>query len=149
MALKMSTLTEEFYRKLAREYLHPNQTMGSLAKRYGSSPGTISKILYEGVVNSTIDDIIAVAIVKKVIDSTSKFEEHKTRNRWEQALRLREQLNDAKKLRLLESKLEELMFQLDTYDDVFGSEKGPGKEHIKQEIYDTQLTIYMLKHPES
>lgn len=148
MALKLFALTQEFYRRLAREYLHPTQTMGTLAKRYQSSPSTISKILYDGIVNSYIDDIIATAIVNKVIDSTRKFEKHKTRTRWQHALQLRQKLIVEQTIATLESKLEELNFQLDTYDDVFGSE-GPGKENIILEIQDIELTIYTLKHSES
>lgn len=146
MALKMSELTEDFFRQLAREYLQYGQTMSGLAKKHESSPGTISNILFTGVVNSIIDEVTATAIVEKVVRKTRPYEKMKTRNHWEKALKLREIQATEHELEFLRQKLDELSFKLATYDEYFyDDEAAPSKQSIWREMGDVQHDIHILE----
>lgn len=147
MALKMSELSDEFVRELAGEYLQRGQTMRGLASKYNSSPGTISCILHDGIVTAVLDSVTASAIVEKVIYNTRPYEEAKTRNRWEHAVKLRDMKLAKSELEYLNKKLDELSFKLSTYDEYFYDDPHAPSEHILWiEISDITSEIQELEN---
>lgn len=130
MALRVAKASPAFIQKLAQEYLNDYSTMKKLAKLHGTSPGTISNILFRGVVESIIDGVTTVALIQKITTSTENI--YLTKKRWEKAADLREADNVEEEIRHLKRCIDEVDFQLETYDDFFFDESdAPSKKSLK------------------
>ena len=136
MALHVAKVSHKFIRQIAYEYLEPFATMKKLAKKHKSSPGTISKILFKGVSENIVDDITAEAVANKAMNSTDNVV--RTRKRWETALLLRSSPLSAAELKeeleYQRKKLEELNFQIESYDSYFfGESDAPSLTSLKSQ----------------
>lgn len=128
MALFVAKVSDDFVRKLAHEFLEPYMTMAKLAKKYKSSAGTISNILYKGVALGILDDATAEAVVRKVVSLADDL--HQTKNRWDRAKKERK-INEVKpELEYLERQLEEAKFHYESFDDYAVDDSSPSKEEI-------------------
>ena len=144
MALYLKQLDDSFVRRLAQEFLESYMTMAKLAKKYNSSAGTVSEILYNGIVNGVIDDITTEAVIAKVIDLS--YDTYQTANRWNKARLLRQSKLDKKELKLLKRKLEELEFQYDSYEDNVFEDSCPSKDDLYFEILEIKEQIARIKN---
>lgn len=120
MALYMATVSNEFILRISQEYLLDFATMEKLAKLHGTSPGTISNILFKGVAECILDDLTAQAVATKAMNNTDNIV--RTRKRWTKALEARQLPALEEELKFEKKKLEELQFQYETYDDFFVDE---------------------------
>ena len=149
MALYVNKVSHETIKKLANKYLEPYTTMADVAKANNSSSGTISNILYRGVVECILDDITAAAVAEKAV--AYAYDLHRTNNRWKRAMKERE-LNQANfDLEYFKQKQQELQFQYETFDDFATDEQGsPSKEELsKQLLYIENEIVCINNHIES
>ncbi len=145
MALYVARVSPEFISKLAREYLEDYVTMHKLAKKYSSSAGTISDILFRGVVEQVLDEITAVAVATKVCESTENVRQ--TQARWKKALDLRLLAIVEQEYEYQTSLLRELQYKLETYDQFFfGEQSAPAKNSLEREISQIQNKLFRLKN---
>ena len=70
MALRISDMSDDFIRRIVDEYLRFLATMETVAKKFKTTPATISNILFKAVSENIIDDISAHAVVDKVTGFT-------------------------------------------------------------------------------
>ena len=140
MALYVAKVSDSFIRHLASKFLDSHGSMKKLAKDYNSSAGTISNILYRGVVDLILSDVTATAVANKAIETTENT--YRTRTRWQKALRLREANILEAQLDYMKRKAEELRFKVETYDDFFfDDEFAPSKDSLDFELYNLNEEI--------
>lgn len=145
MALRIAKVSNEFIRKIAQEYLLDFATMKKLAKKHGTSPGTISNILFKGVTECILDDLTAQAVANKAMNNTDNIV--RTRKRWNKAMEIRQLPDLEEELKFEEKKLEELQFQLETYNDFFSNEtNAPTKQSLHSQIQKLKKDIKTLKN---
>ena len=134
MALRISDLSDDFIRRIVDEYLRFLATMESVAKKYKTTPATISNILFKAVSEKNIiNDISAQAVVDKATGFTENVV--RTRNRWQKALTLRNRATIQAEIQYKKQRIAELEFQYETYDDYFIDEDdAPSKRSLWCEI---------------
>ena len=126
MALYVAKASNSFIQLIAQEYLLDFATMEKLAKKYNSSPGTISGILFRGVAENILDDHSANLVATKAMNNTENVV--RTRKRWQKALKLRSEVKTID----LRVELDEILFKIATYDDYYFDEyEAPKKETLE------------------
>lgn len=141
--LHVSKVSEKFIRKLAEEYITPYATLEGVAKQHKSSASTISNILFRGVVEDIISDIIAEEIVTKMSAWTEN--QARTKRRWDRALKLREANRLDMEYEFMNKKLEELKFQYETYDSYcFDDEGHISKDDLARQVIHLEEDILSL-----
>ncbi len=133
MALRISDMSDDFIRRIVDEYLKFLETMETVAKKFKTTPATISNALFRAVSENIIDDISAQAVVDKATGYTENVV--RTRRRWQKALAIRNKANIQEEIQYKKQRIEELEFQYETYDDYFIDEDdAPSKRSLWCEI---------------
>lgn len=143
MALYVNKVSPETINKFANQYLAPYATMADVAKKNKTSSGTVSNILYRGVVESILDDVTTAAVIEKAVANAHDL--HQTDNRWKRAIKERELNIASSKLDYLIQKQQELQFQYETFDDYAIDDEGaPSKEDIKYQLLHIEEEILCI-----
>lgn len=143
MALRISDMSDDFIRRIVEEYLKFLATMDTVAEKFKTTPATISNVLFKAVSENIIDDITAQAVVSKAKSFTKNVV--RTHRRWDEAMKLRKtpasnQLQSYKTqleahqyaIEELNAKIEQVEFQLETYEDFFFDEPdAPSKRTLR------------------
>ena len=129
MALRISDMSDDFIRRVVDEYLRYLATMETVAKKFKTTPTTISNILFKAVSENIVDDITAQAVAAKATGFTENVV--RTRNRWKRALEIRTFPAIKEEIEYKEKQLEQLYFQYETYEDYFAEDPdAPTKRSI-------------------
>ena len=145
MALHVAKVTEEFIRLLAKEYLKDNATLKSVARQHGTSPGTVSNILFRGVAELILDEATSIAISKKAVANTDNI--RKTAKRWERASIFREIASVEEDIGYMKRVIEELTFKIETYTEYFfDDECAPSKKSLRCDKAKAQHRLISLEN---
>ena len=145
MALHVAKVSEEFIRLLAKEYLQDFATLKSVAKQHGTSPGTVSNILYRGVAELILDESTSIAISKKAVANTDNI--RKTAKRWERASVFREIASIEDDIGYMKRVIEELTFKIETYTEYFfDDEFVPSKKSLRCDKAKAQRQLTSLEN---
>ena len=145
MALRISDLSDDYIRRIVDEYMKFLETMETVAKKFKTTPATISNILFKAVSENIIDDISAQAVVDKVTGFTENVV--RTRKRWQKALTLRNRAAIQEEIQYKKLRIEELEFQFESYDDYFIDEDdAPSKRSLWCEIGRLKGEIKLLEN---
>lgn len=142
----LKTISNDFIIQVAKRYLISRSLEDLMYTYYPMhSIGWLSDVMFKGVSENILNDHLTNMVCEKMKGSTHIVGYRRTANRWDIALTLRQNAiqNDifskshVDEEKIKEFKKEELLYQLESFDDYFFDEEGaPSKQNIENKLYE-------------
>ena len=152
---KVKDAPENFIRSLAAAYISDNDiTFEYLGDKCMMTPRMISDILYRGIAEAILDFETSRKVYSKVVYFRTKGISIR-RKRWDKALEERKAFEKRKKQVTenhnraraeLVKKIQEVEFQLNSYDTYFTDEEGsPSKQDLENKLHSLKGALCLVR----